>query len=51
MLDAIRRLKLKHDSMEFFGARAEQPDGEQCVAQHLLQSPALGWATVPAHHA
>jgi hypothetical protein len=26
-------------------------DGEQCVAQHVLQPPALGWATVPAHHA
>jgi hypothetical protein len=25
VLDAIRRLKLQHDSMEFFGARAEQP--------------------------
>lgn len=25
MLDATRRLKLQHDSMEFFGARAEQP--------------------------
>jgi len=24
VLDAIRRLKLQHDSMEFFGARAEQ---------------------------
>jgi len=26
-------------------------DGEQCVAQHVLQPPAHGWATVPAHHA
>jgi hypothetical protein len=25
VLDAIRRLKLQHDSMEFFGARTEQP--------------------------
>jgi Domain of unknown function (DUF4062) len=25
VLDAIRRLKLQHDSMEFFGARAERP--------------------------
>jgi hypothetical protein len=25
VLDAIRRLKLQYDSMEFFGARAEQP--------------------------
>jgi hypothetical protein len=25
VLDATRRLKLQHDSMEFFGARAEQP--------------------------
>lgn len=25
VLDAIQRLKLQHDSMEFFGARAEQP--------------------------
>jgi len=25
VLDAIRRLQLQHDSMEFFGARAEQP--------------------------
>ncbi|HEY1329268.1 MAG TPA: TIR domain-containing protein [Casimicrobiaceae bacterium] len=25
VLDAVRRLKLKHDSMEFFGARATQP--------------------------
>ncbi len=25
VLDAIRRLKLQHDCMEFFGARAEQP--------------------------
>jgi hypothetical protein len=25
VLDAIRRLKLQHDSMEFLGARAEQP--------------------------
>ena len=26
-------------------------DGEQCVAQHVLQPAAHGWATVPAHHA
>ena len=26
-------------------------EGEQCVAQHVLQPPAHGWATVPAHHA
>ena len=26
-------------------------DGEQCVAQHVLQPPTHGWATVPAHHA
>jgi hypothetical protein len=26
-------------------------DGEQCVAQHVLQPLAHGWATVPAHHA
>jgi len=25
-------------------------DGEQCVAQHHLQSPAQGWVTVPDHH-
>jgi hypothetical protein len=25
VLDAIRRLQLQHDSMEFFGARASQP--------------------------
>src|SRR5215204_3567805 len=25
VLDAIRRLQLQHDSMEFFGARADQP--------------------------
>src|SRR5271165_252640 len=34
VLDAIRRLKLQHDSMEFFGARAEQPietcQGKRC---------------------
>lgn len=32
MLDAIRRLKLQHDSMEFFGARAEQPI-ETCLQE------------------
>jgi hypothetical protein len=26
-------------------------DGEQCVAQHVLQPAAQGWVTVPAHHA
>jgi transposase len=26
-------------------------DGEQCVAQHILQPAAQGWVTVPAHHA
>jgi hypothetical protein len=26
-------------------------DGEQCVAQHVLQPPAQGWVTVPDHHA
>jgi transposase len=26
-------------------------DGEQCVAQHRLQTPAQGWVTVPDHHA
>jgi len=26
-------------------------DGEQCVAQHVLQPPAHGWVTVPDHHA
>ena len=39
VLDAIRRLKLQHDSMEFFGARAEQPI-ETCLqevrASHVL---------------
>jgi Domain of unknown function (DUF4062) len=25
VLDAIKRVKLQHDSMEFFGARSEQP--------------------------
>jgi hypothetical protein len=32
VLDAIRRLKLQHDSMEFFGARAEQPI-ETCLQE------------------
>jgi hypothetical protein len=32
VLDAIRRLKLQHDSMEFFGARAEQPI-ETCLEE------------------
>jgi hypothetical protein len=32
VLDAIRRLELKHDSMEFFGARAEQPI-ETCLEE------------------
>lgn len=32
VLDAIRRLKLQHDSMEFFGARAEQPI-ETCIQE------------------
>lgn len=32
VLDAIRRLKLQHDSMEFFGARAEQPI-ESCLQE------------------
>lgn len=32
VLDAIRRLKLQHDSMEFFGARAEQPI-EACLQE------------------
>jgi len=32
VLDAIRRLKLEHDSMEFFGARAEQPI-ETCLQE------------------
>lgn len=32
MLEAIRRLKLKYDSMEFFGARAEQPI-ETCLQE------------------
>jgi hypothetical protein len=26
-------------------------DGEQCVAQHLLQPAVQGWVTVPDHHA
>src|SRR5688500_11124526 len=30
VLDAIRRLKLQHDSMELFGARAGQPT-ETCL--------------------
>src|SRR3954447_16537017 len=32
VLDAIRRLKLQHDSMEFFGARAEQAI-ETCLSE------------------
>jgi hypothetical protein len=32
VLDAIRRLKLQHDSMEFFGAHAEQPI-ETCLQE------------------
>jgi hypothetical protein len=32
VLDAIRRLKLQHDSMEFFGARADQPI-ETCLQE------------------
>jgi hypothetical protein len=32
VLDAIRRLKLQHDSMEFFGARAAQPI-ETCLEE------------------
>jgi hypothetical protein len=32
VLDAIQRLKLQHESMEFFGARAEQPI-ETCLAE------------------
>jgi hypothetical protein len=32
VLDAIRRLQLKHDSMEFFGARTGQPI-ETCLAE------------------
>lgn len=32
VLDAIRRLKLQHDSMEFFGARSEQPI-ETCLQE------------------
>ena len=32
VLDAIRRLQLQHDSMEFFGARADQPI-ETCLAE------------------
>jgi hypothetical protein len=39
VLDAIRRLKLQHDSMEFFGARAEQPI-ETCL-QEVRASDAL----------
>ncbi|HJU72346.1 MAG TPA: hypothetical protein VJ717_01275 [Gemmatimonadaceae bacterium] len=26
-------------------------DGEQCIARHVLQPAAQGWATVPDHHA
>jgi CheY-like chemotaxis protein len=32
VLDAIRRMKLKHDSMEFFGARSPQPI-EACLEE------------------
>ncbi len=32
VLDAIRRLKLQHDSMEYFGARSEQPI-ETCLQE------------------
>jgi hypothetical protein len=32
VLDAIRRLKLQHDSMEYFGARTEQPI-ETCLQE------------------
>lgn len=32
VLDAIRRLQLEHDSMEFFGARANQPI-ETCLSE------------------
>lgn len=32
VLDAIRRLQLEHDSMEFFGARAQQPI-ETCLKE------------------
>ena len=32
VVDAIRRLKLQHDSMEYFGARAEQPL-ESCLKE------------------
>src|SRR5215510_10048192 len=39
VLDAIRRLKLQHDSMEFFGARAEQPI-ETCL-QEVRESDVL----------
>jgi hypothetical protein len=39
VLDAIRRLKLAHDSMEFFGARAEQPI-ETCL-QEVRKSDVL----------
>jgi hypothetical protein len=39
VLDAIRRLKLQHDSMEFFGARSKQPI-ETCL-QEVRESDAL----------
>ena len=39
VLDAIRRLKLQHDSMEFFGARAGQPL-ETCL-EEVRKSDAL----------
>ena len=39
VLDAIRRLKLEHDSMEFFGAHAEQPI-ETCL-QEVRKSDVL----------
>ncbi|MCP4264056.1 MAG: TIR domain-containing protein [Candidatus Brocadiaceae bacterium] len=39
VLDAIRRLQLQHDSMEFFGARANQPI-ETCI-QEVLRSNIL----------
>jgi hypothetical protein len=39
VLDAIRRLQLQHDSMEFFGARAEQPI-ETCL-QEVRKSDVL----------
>src|SRR3990170_5295666 len=32
VLDAIRRLQLQHDSMEFFGARDDRPI-ETCLAE------------------